>query len=59
MELKPCPFCGNEDIELKLEFDGHGGEPWHEVICNKCYANINLHSRSEIDTIKKWNRRAD
>jgi hypothetical protein len=43
MDLKSCPFCGEEDIELKTEFKGnmnHGGFGWSAVcICTHCCAN--------------------
>lgn len=49
--LKPCPFCGNEEVEM-LECVGT-----FIVCCPKCYAT-GPEGTTENQTIKKWNRRA-
>ena len=36
IEIKPCPFCGNKDIGIKLKTDCYSS--WVKVTCNKCFA---------------------
>lgn len=51
-ELKPCPFCGGENIVLTSH---------HEVIvfvqCEDCYATF-PHFDSLEEAVSAWNRRA-
>ena len=67
-KLKPCPFCGSEDIKIEIIksnkdilIDG-----WHTIIdfrCSQCklLKNTNVYGTSEEDCIKEakrlWNRR--
>ena len=51
MELKPCPFCGSEDLECTEAC----GENW--VKCWDCGAMSGLREK-EIDCGEAWNRRA-
>ena len=37
-KLKPCPFCGNEDIKFWCEFPN--GAKTFSVICEKCGGEI-------------------
>lgn len=52
VELKPCPFCGCEDI---------GIEPLNKfrssVFCRRCH--VKFHGRDEYELVGKWNRRAN
>jgi Lar family restriction alleviation protein len=53
IKLKPCPFCGSEDIKLFGT----------TVNCCNCYAQSysSLHGVAKErmkDAIEKWNRRA-
>jgi Lar family restriction alleviation protein len=57
MKLKPCPFCGSEDVTL---YGGHYlGNPLG-VVCRNCGAmsktNILLY-RGEETAINNWNQR--
>lgn len=37
-ELKPCPFCGEEDIRYSLKITGHFDVRYHAAMyCNKCH----------------------
>lgn len=62
-QLKPCPFCGSKDVSIKSVLPpgggGWGGPPWYEVTCNSCHTDIDFHSLSEINTLLKWNSRAE
>jgi Lar family restriction alleviation protein len=63
-ELKPCPFCGNEDVREEITLS------YVEIWCPKCQATMMRgimgkcdcleDARKEIEprTIKAWNRRA-
>ena len=37
MKLKPCPFCGSEQVNIILEHDRECGRCWY-VQCLNCYA---------------------
>ncbi len=51
-ELKPCPFCGGEDVEHLL--DGFGN--WL-VGCVTCDYRIQCVDCTEDDAIRYWNTR--
>ena len=50
MELKPCPFCGGEQITVKK-----GKYMWW-CKCEKCNAESGVRSK-KADAITVWNRR--
>lgn len=55
-ELKPCPFCGSNDIYARV---GIYIGKIHEsvtIICCECEANI--WGATEEKAIEAWNRRA-
>lgn len=53
IELKPCPFCGSEDLTLRKTADiGH----WY-IDCNCCKVFLNTYLKEKKDAILKWNRR--
>lgn len=53
-ELKPCPFCGSEDIRE------HSGYPLHYWIvkCKHCGAKICVYG-SHQQAVSFWNRRTN
>ena len=63
--LKPCPFCGCEDIRIDTYINGTS------IWCSSCYATISRRSYLQYDTlpdVKKfvepeviddWNRRIE
>lgn len=51
-ELKPCPFCGGEQIIIK-----RGKFMWW-CKCEKCNAESGVRSK-KLDAIYAWNRRVD
>jgi Lar family restriction alleviation protein len=55
-ELKPCPFCGDKELQVH-NFDTIDGKRY-EVWCWQCGARGTVTS-SEEAAIKRWNRRAD
>ena len=51
-ELKPCPFCGSEEVVYKFEY---------EVVCamcKTCGATGSKHFAID-DASEAWNRRAE
>lgn len=55
MKLKPCPFCGGNDvtIEESIEFHGH-----FYVICHSCEIST-FKFNDPRKAVKRWNRRAN
>ena len=61
-ELKPCPFCGNEDIISDGE--GNGNTTFYRIMCNRGYGhgNINCMANTEWyasydEAVAAWNYR--
>ena len=58
-ELKPCPFCKSEDVEISAYDDRNAhGEfllTWHVVICNDC-AGHGPSEYTEKRAAQSWNR---
>lgn len=58
MEIKPCPFCGDEDVFIaKRYIDGI----WHgwQIVCPNC--DLVVYSQdheNKRELVKDWNRRA-
>lgn len=50
-ELKPCPFCGSDDVEA-LDMEGK-----HYVACYDCALEGPFHD-SRAEAVAAWNRRA-
>lgn len=61
-ELKPCPFCGCDEVEIRRKRDygarGADYELRYFVSCEYCGASSGL-CWSEEMAINHWNRRAD
>lgn len=57
MDLKPCPFCGSDDVGLYV----CGGEPEEResffVICNSCHGSTGEYRTRELAQ-SIWNTRA-
>lgn len=47
-ELKPCPFCGSENVRFK------SGE--HAVVCSRCKARGSIAPYEDM-SLDMWNRR--
>ena len=58
IELKPCPFCGREDVEMIFCEDGCcGGKP-REVACEcGCWLESPEAFVNEEQMAKAWNTR--
>ncbi|NIV93760.1 restriction alleviation protein, Lar family [candidate division KSB1 bacterium] len=49
-ELKPCPFCGNNDLFANFKNSGY------QVHCKKCHCETSIFFDKET-AIQKWNNR--
>jgi len=53
--LKPCPFCGCDDIYSEF----YAGEKMYKVYCNNSYCLASITSRVSAKEVEEaWNRRA-
>ena len=52
-ELKPCPFCGDENPRC---YQSEVSDQWH-VVCSHCYAKTDNVGTKKI-ACKRWNTRA-
>jgi Lar family restriction alleviation protein len=56
VELKPCPFCGETQIET-FRHSSMWGDSWHvECGAEKC-GNGTCHHDTEAEAIAAWNTR--
>ena len=51
-ELKPCPFCGSDGLELYRDFG------MYYMMCHMCGVIASLHYNRD-DSIRMWNRRVN
>ena len=66
MELKPCPFCGNEVSLREKETEGSLNKHMiYKIKCSKIYSNdfcigasIDRWFTDKDECIEKWNSRA-
>ena len=57
MELKPCPFCGGENIKMcDEEDDRRPGVIWHYCQCLDCRVSTAGYLRTKA-AADAWNRR--
>ena len=56
-ELKPCPFCGNDESVMIEKYGTQAGDRYR-VICPECMANVdNGYAQNAKQAVKAWNRR--
>ena len=53
-ELKPCPFCGADEVNLSVREDENGDSFIYCYVCDSVYHNDN----PSQNIIEMWNRRA-
>ena len=57
-ELKPCPFCGSETLEMDKE-DGQDFNSWY-ITCYNCDCQgVSRYGMTRDEAIKAWNMRAE
>jgi Lar family restriction alleviation protein len=50
IELKPCPFCGSEDL-----YDDEMNN-WVSIVCNECSGTSGCYNGLDL-AIETWNKR--
>lgn len=56
--LKPCPFCGGENIYVD-GYEHEAGLRWR-VVCLDCMASVDSGTiQQKYRAIEAWNRRAE
>lgn len=59
MEIKSCPFCGDEDILICKKYDTNGIWQGWEIVCPNCDLVVSSQDHNnKRSLIKDWNRRA-
>lgn len=58
LDLKPCPFCGSKDVELRAGINTVAFNNAYQVACNNCGCRTGL-SVHDAETAKAWNTRVD
>lgn len=68
-ELKPCPFCGRNLLDLQYEDREDRGRSvyrWHaKIVCLNCFGSAMTHGFEPTEevakqkAIKAWNRRCN
>ena len=57
-KVKPCPFCGGNDIDYYETDFGRADEPFYYIVkCKDCNAHIFAESGELEDAITLWNKR--
>ena len=67
MNLKPCPFCGGNDLKIHIscrrDYQGNPivNSPYWYVSCRDgdCFICGPSSDKSQEDAIEKWNKRGD
>lgn len=53
MKLKPCPFCGSENVSGTQHLNPNN----YEIICMNCYARMRRTAKRKA--IEAWNMRKE
>lgn len=69
-KLKPCPFCGNDLIDIAYRVDrsevswsdglgspGTMTHSYYQVLCGRPGCSASINGRTEADAIENWNKR--
>lgn len=57
-ELKPCPFCGSNRVEVRDNDTDDIWEHAYQVMCWECGIRT-LYCKTPERAVELWNRRAD
>lgn len=52
-ELKPCPFCGSDEVRIAVTY----APRWYYGECEECYARTD-YFLSQAEAVAAWNTRA-
>lgn len=56
-ELKPCPFCGSDDIRIGKYGDSEFGYDYG-VLCYSCQSHTR-YTENKKEAVEAWNRRTN
>lgn len=61
VELKPCPFCGSQQVDdnIGVQYDESGLSAvryFYSVVCGNCGCRTALFEQ-KLNSIEAWNRR--
>ena len=56
--LKPCPFCGSNNVAAEEEYSSDCGYSFggHSVVCNDCETQTK-HYETQEEAVEAWNKR--
>ena len=58
MNLKPCPFCGSQNIDVFETDSGIGGmHGKYNVMCCNCYYVATCDVKTKREAARLWNKR--
>jgi Lar family restriction alleviation protein len=55
-KVLPCPFCGDEKVQLECSTDNYG--EYYNIMCCYCFAKSGLESTTD-KAVETWNQRAN
>lgn len=60
-EYKPCPHCGNTDLEGPhcTEYIGDSYIPYWWIECKHCPAGMNVDGETDDALFEAWNKRTN
>jgi len=59
MGLKPCPFCGSNDLDGPnlTEYIGDHYAPYWRIDCDNCPCGMEVDGKTDKPVIEAWNER--
>jgi len=54
-ELKPCPFCGGENLTIYHSGNGMVGVTYH-IRCNECNISVECAAHTKDEITEEWNK---
>ena len=57
-KIKPCPFCGGENVETSYK-DTFSGDFRRGVYCADCCGGVYPYYDTEAEAVEAWNTRAE
>jgi len=59
-ELKPCPFCGGDDVEFVPLYNNDCDKVGGKIRCNCCLSTfVHPEANDDDELVEYWNRRPE